>query len=41
MYIYMYVYVNIKERCKPRNTTNFNRKVKILKTLKFCYDIET
>ena len=26
------------KRCKPRNTTNFNQKVKMLKTFNFRYD---
>ena len=36
------IYVNTKARCKPRNTTNFNQKVKMLKlkTLNFRYDIQ-
>ena len=33
--------MNTKVRCKPRNMTNFNQKVKILKTLNFRYDTET
>ena len=37
----IYIYVNTKVRCKPRNTSNFNQKVKILKTLNFRYDTET
>ena len=34
------IYVNTKVRCKPRNMTNFNQKVKILKTLNFCFNAE-
>ena len=47
VYIYKYtllklIYVNTKGRCKPKNMTNFNQKVKILlKTLNFRYDTET
>ena len=33
--------MNTKVRCKPRNMTDFNQKVKILKTLNFRYDAET
>ena len=35
------IYVNIKLRCKPENTTNFNQKVETLKTLNFCEDTKT
>ena len=35
------IYVNKKVRCKPRNATDFNQKVRILKTLNFRYDTET
>ena len=34
------IYVNTKLRSKPKNMTNFNQKVKILKTLNFSYDTE-
>ena len=37
----VYVCVNTKVRCKPRNKTNFNQKVKMLKTSNFRYDTET
>ena len=37
----IYIYMNTKVRCKSRNMTNFNQKVKILKTLNFHYDTET
>ena len=37
----VYVCLNTKVRCKPRNATNFNQKVKMLKTLSFRYDTET
>ena len=30
-----------KVRCQPRNMTNFNQKLKILKILNFRYDTET
>ena len=33
--------MNTKVRCKPRNMTNLNQKVKILKTLNFRYNTET
>ena len=33
--------MNTKVRCKPRNMTNLNQKVKILKMLNFRYDTET
>ena len=33
--------MNTKVRCKPRNMTNFNQKVKILKAWNFRYDTET
>ena len=35
------IYVNTKVSCEPRNMTNFNQKVKILKKLNFRYDTET
>ena len=35
------IYVNTKIRYKPKNTTNFNQKVKMLKALTFRYDTET
>ena len=35
------IYVNTKVRCKPRNTTNFHQKVKILKMLNFRYNADT
>ena len=37
----VYVCLNTKVRCKPRNAINFNQKVKMLKTLSFRYDTET
>ena len=35
------IYVNTKVRCNPRNKTNFNQKVKILKMLNFRYNADT
>ena len=42
MYIYIYIYIFIYKhlRCKPRNMTSFNQKVKILNTLNFRCDTE-
>ena len=37
----VYVCVNVKARCKLRNMTDFNQKVKMFKILNFCYDKET
>ena len=39
--IYIFIYMNAKIRCKPRNMTNFNQKVKILKALNFGHDTES
>ena len=38
---YIYIYMNAKGRCKPRNMTSFNQKVKILKALNFDHDTES
>ena len=42
IYIYMYIYVYMNTKLtKVRNMTNFDQKVKLLKTLNFRYDTET
>ena len=42
IYIYMYIYVYMNTKLtKVRNVTNFDQKVKLLKTLNFRYDTET